>query len=260
VSWIREPPVVEPGEHRLPEGSEAFTPAWIRRDTRCWLLHFSCAERGGLRPSFQGGRARSVSDEPGGWELELLPVSLGFSPSWLEDSPALPRGRAEESRTGVRWVKQRIDVQGGRARSVRDESGGWGLEVVRVFAVSGSQTRTPPSLQDTRVPPEPQSTRSVGFIPGIAAAPSWADPVHDVGSSGPPFKGDGRATQERCRGMGARSCCLCPLDSHPPGSRTRQSSLEGGLKSRKPGDGYDLVDSGFKGGLENRKARDGVTS
>ncbi|VAW00090.1 hypothetical protein MNBD_ACTINO01-642 [hydrothermal vent metagenome] len=29
---------------------------------------------------------RSVSDEPGGWGLELLLVPLGFSPSWLEDS------------------------------------------------------------------------------------------------------------------------------------------------------------------------------
>jgi len=50
--------------------------------------------------------------------------------------------------------------------------------------------------------------------------------------------------------MGARTCCLCPLGFHPPGSQTRQSSLEGGLENRKPGDGSHLVDRGSRGTSE----------
>jgi len=53
----------------------------------------------------QGDRAA------GGRGLEVVSVFLG--PSWLEDSPALPRGRAEESEAWRRVRPRGLRLKGG---------------------------------------------------------------------------------------------------------------------------------------------------
>jgi len=129
------------GDRRRSPGI-VITPTFPRRS----LLHRSHGRscRSSVLLSRRTGKKRQRRARRMGG-LELLPVSLGFSPSWLEDSPALPRGRAEKRRTGVRCGKQRIEterrrqkepsiatskqrtqVQGGRATSVSDEPRGCG--------------------------------------------------------------------------------------------------------------------------------------
>jgi len=96
LPWIRGLPIVEPVGRCHPKGSTTLTAvafAWTN-------FAFFC-------PSFKGD-GRAMQGDGGS---KLLLVSFGFSPSWLADSPVLPRGRAEESRTGIRWVKQWIAQQ-----------------------------------------------------------------------------------------------------------------------------------------------------
>ncbi|VAW08697.1 hypothetical protein MNBD_ACTINO01-551, partial [hydrothermal vent metagenome] len=82
LAGSRSPLNLDPrSDHRQRPGIAAAP-----RVSRCWGLHVFDAQDGGLRSSFQGGRARSVSDEPGGWGLRVVSVSLGFSPPSLADS------------------------------------------------------------------------------------------------------------------------------------------------------------------------------
>ncbi|VAV95439.1 hypothetical protein MNBD_ACTINO01-1279 [hydrothermal vent metagenome] len=144
---------------------------WFRSVHTC----MSSMHDGGRRSSFQGGRARSVSDEPGGWGLRVVSVSLGFSPPSLEDSlvteslpyrarrlavPPRSRSRLSPLKGGRQELVpegdggRRSSFQGGRARSVSNEPGGWGLEVVSV-----SLGFSPPSLADSLVPPQGEDGR-----------------------------------------------------------------------------------------------------
>jgi len=99
---------------------------------------------------------RSVSDEPGGWRLEVVPMSLGFSPSWLEDSLALPRGRTEESETWrrIRPRGLRFKEDGRGASTTSQEDGGWRLAVGACIPRGLT-----PSLEDSLVPPEGEDGR-----------------------------------------------------------------------------------------------------